>query len=139
TAGPTGGNGLFQGIEHQRCIGCTGNLPADNAAPEDIDDERRVDEALSSRAVGKVGHPELVGRIRCEVTLNPISRAGLSRITACCGRHFAAHSALYAQFPHQAFHSATSNDPALAQQLTPDFASTVDLVVVFPYLCNLGA
>ena len=57
--------------------------PADDAAREDVDDERHVDEPRPGRHVGQVRHPQLVRPRRRELALHadrPAGRRGLAGI-----------------------------------------------------------
>ena len=72
--------GLLQGIEHKAGVSGPGDPPADDAARKGVNDEGDVDKSRPSRDVGEVADPQGV-RARCfELAVDPVERAGGSRV-----------------------------------------------------------
>jgi hypothetical protein len=60
----SGGQGLVQGVGHQRGVLGGGDPPAQDPSREHVDDERDVHEPGQGPHVGEVGHPQPVRRGR---------------------------------------------------------------------------
>ena len=66
-------DGHLQGVEGEVAAQRRRDLPADDEAAEDVDDEGHVDEADVGLHVGEVRHPEAVGAIGDEVALDEVA------------------------------------------------------------------
>ena len=107
------------------------DLPADDHAGEDVDDESRVDEAGVRLHVGEVGHPEPVRRWRPERALHEVVGAVLAVIGA--GRDLEGPAPTDAREPelaHEALDGAAGDAGALAVELGPDLVGAVDREVL---------
>ena len=101
-------------------------MPADDVAPEDVDDEGRVGEAGPGAYVGDVGDPEPVGSRGVEVSLHEVHRPRRRLVWERRANLPATPDASQPQLAHQAFHGATGNLGAFAPQLMPELAGAVD-------------
>ena len=73
---------LLERIEHEVGPQRRRDAPADDAAREDVDDERDVDEAAPRRDVREVRDPELIRPRRGEVPVDQVGRAVGRRVAA---------------------------------------------------------
>lgn len=117
---------LLQGGEHEVYVQRAGDVPADDVAGEDVDDEGRVSEAGPGAHVGDVGHPEPVGGGGAEVSLHQVQRPWCRLVRNGRANLPAAPDASQPQLAHQAFHGATGNLGAFPPQLMPELAGAVD-------------
>ena len=65
-------NRLLEGVEHQVGAHRVRDLPADDPAGEDVNDEGRVDEAVGRGHVGEVGYPQLIRPRGAELSVHEI-------------------------------------------------------------------
>ena len=117
---------LLKGIERELGLERARRPPADDRARIDVDDEGDVDEARPAGHVGEVGYPEPVGGGCVEVPLHEVRRSGRALVRH--GRPFdlATYHPRETQLPHQPLHRAARDGDALAVQLAPELARTVD-------------
>lgn len=66
---------LLQGVENEAGVGRAADPPADNAASEDVDDERHIDEARPGGDVREVRDPQHVRARRPELAVHAVQRA----------------------------------------------------------------
>jgi len=64
--------GHAQRVEDQVGAHVRGELPADHAAREHVEDEAKEHRALPAAQVGEVGHPQLIGSLGAEVPLDQV-------------------------------------------------------------------
>ena len=72
----------LEGIDGEVRAQGLGDLPTDDHAREDVDDESGVETAAMGFHVGEVGNPELVGRSRGEVAIDQVGRTVLAHVGA---------------------------------------------------------
>ena len=109
------------------------DLPADHHPRKHVDDERGVDPAGMGLDVGEIGHPEPVGLVGTELSLDDVGRAVLTLVEA--GGHLvgpAPSCSREAQLTHQALHGAAGHADPLSVELGPDLVGPIDLEVVAP-------
>jgi hypothetical protein len=61
---------LFQGIQSKDCLHISADLPADDAASVDVNDESNIQPALPGEHIGEVGHPTLIRTISLEMPVD---------------------------------------------------------------------
>ena len=69
--------GPVQGRQRQRSVVARAHRPADDPAREEVDDGGQVDPLYERPDGGDIGHPDLIGRIGCEITLQQVVRDSL--------------------------------------------------------------
>ena len=112
--------------------------PADHTAAPRIDDHRQIQEARPGRDVGDVGHPELIGAVGREVTLDKVGRR--TRIGAALRRLGATPSPAHAPdafLLHQPAHALLTDTLTLVLELRVDPGAAVDPPVVAVRLPDL--
>jgi hypothetical protein len=122
--------GLLQGIAHDVGSGRARNRPADHDAGEDVDDEGDINKALPGANVGDVADPQGMGPSRRDLAIDPIERTG-RRLVA--DRRFdrpTTHHPFQVPLAHQTLHRAAGDLNALARELPPDLARTINLNVL---------
>jgi hypothetical protein len=121
---------LLQGIEGQVAAQRARYTPADDGGREHVDDEGDVDEARPGGLVRQVGHPELVGAVGVELTLDQVRRAhGLLGGHGGDLEGSPSDRAAQTHRAHQPRDGATCDRDGLATKLTPDLLGAVDAVV----------
>jgi hypothetical protein len=117
---------LLQGIEDEIGMCRPRHPPADDAAGEDVDDEGHVHEALPSRHVGEIRHPQGIRMRRPELPVHLVRRARGGLVSDRGPGLLAADCATQAHPPHQALHRTAGHRDALPAELPPDLAGAVD-------------
>ena len=119
-AGP---DGLLQAVQDQRGRHRGGGAPAQDPAGEHAGHERHVDHPRPGRAVGEVGHPQLVRPGRGEMPVHQVSGPGRGRVRPGGPRRpGAAGQAGDAHLAHQPLDGAPGHVMALRPQ--PHLAGT---------------
>src|SRR5690606_20879995 len=124
---------LLESIEGEVAPERTRYAPPHDPAAEGIDDKGHVDKALPGGHIRQIRDPKLVRTLGGEVPLHQVHWA-LCRLRRDRRPRLAPATdrALKAELSHQALHRTARHRSALALQLAPDFARTVDLQVVLP-------
>src|SRR5471032_15261 len=128
---------LFQGIQDEVGAHRTADAPGYDAPRKHINHKSHIDKALPGRDVGEVGHPELIGSLCLELTMDPVQRARCGSIGDGGLHDFAPHHTTQAGAAHQAFDGAAGGLDAFAAQLAPDLFCTINLHIGFPDALNL--
>jgi hypothetical protein len=126
-------HGHLEGVDHQLGAHVGGDLPADDPAREDVENEGQVAEARVGADVGDVGDPQAIGAGGDELAIDkiagPIDRVLVGR----CGAHAtAAADALKALGAHQPADPVAADLDAATAQLAPGLADAVDPPVAGP-------
>jgi hypothetical protein len=119
-ARPALGERHFERVENERGAHVAGELPADDPAVVDVDDEGEEHDPFPAAAIGEVRDPELVRAARAELPVNQIGAPARGEIGACRAPRLAAP--LRAADPvgaHQPLHRATSDGLARQAQRFP--------------------
>ena len=111
-------------------------LPTDNFPGKGIDDESHIDPPLPSRHIGKICHPELIGPIRAEVTMDKILRARIPLVWNAGPLPFAAPDPLPPLCTHQPLDGAAGHLNPLSAQLVPYLDGSIDLPAYLPDSLN---
>jgi hypothetical protein len=128
---------LLQRVEHEVGLHGTADPPAHDATREHIDDEGDVHEALPSRHVGEVRHPQLVRSLGVEVPVDAVQRTRRLGVGHRRAHPLAATHPLQPEPPHQSLHRAACHRHAFAHELAPDLVGAVDLQVLVIHALHL--
>ena len=120
-----GGEGLAQGFSNEVAAQVIGELPADNAARAEVDDDGEVEPLFTGRDEGDVTGPDLIGQRGRGLSEQQIGRG-------CIGAAIAGlwHVGLWlegveAVFAHEATHTGGGADEVLRGELFPDASVAV--------------
>src|SRR5512143_3971887 len=128
---------LFQGAQDEIGIHRPRHPPANNPTGEHVHNKGRVDATHPGRDIGKVGHPELIGPVRFELTVHPVSGPVRAVVGDGGSALFPTHHTLKAKRTHQALDGAPGHPNTFASQLPPDLARPVDLEVLLVHPADL--
>jgi len=119
-AAATAGQRHPQRVQDQRGAHVAGQLPADDPAREDVDDEAEVDHALPAADIGEVRDPEPIRLLGAEVAVDEIGRPPGCRIGPGRAPRLAASlGALDPLGTHQPLDSVATDADALAPERQP--------------------
>ena len=132
-------DGHLQGVEGEVGSQRRRNLPADDEPAEDVEHESHVDEADVGLHVGEVGHPEAVGAIGDEASLDEVRRTILCLVGdgGASPLPSAPHAA-QPQIAHEALNGAAGHRGALPIELGPDLVRPIDAAVLGVHPVDLG-
>lgn len=128
---------LLQGIKNKVCLHVAANAPAHDTPREHIDNKGNIRKALPGRDKSEVSHPELVGALCGEVTIDPIQRVRGYMIRPSGPYPSSSHFALQPKVAHQALHRAAGHSDTLPMHCSPDLLGPIDFTVGSPEAVNL--
>ncbi len=115
--------GLLQRIKHEIRSHRTAHTTTHDTTSKHINHEHHVQPALPSTDIGDVRHPQLVGAIGLELSVDPVQRAD-DRLDWDGGAYnLASPSALQPQLFHQPLDRAASHGQVFSVHLVPDFGT----------------
>src|SRR5512143_1536206 len=91
---------LFQGVQDEIGIHRPRHPPANNPTGEHVNYKGRVDETHPGRDTGKIGYPELIGRVSFELMVHQCSTPVCAVVGYGGSALFPTHSALDANLTH---------------------------------------
>ena len=119
-----------QRVEHEVGAHVTGELPADNAAAVDVDDEGEEQQPFPAAQIGEVRHPEAVRRQRGEVAPHQVRPPRRARIRdRCPPRPPAPLGAPDPVRAHQPLDAIAADLDTLALELKPGSPVAVAVIV----------
>src|SRR3954470_23209804 len=117
-------------VENEVGAHVAGELPADDPAREDVDDEAEVDHPLPAADIGEVRDPQPVGSVGAEVAVDAVRRPVVSRVRARRAPRLAAPlGALDALAAHQSLDPVAADRDAVTAQHQPRSPVAVGVVV----------
>src|SRR5688572_25693998 len=108
------------------------DLPADDPASKDVDDERRVNEAVRRGHVGEVRHPQLIRPRGAELPVHEIRHDRRGVGTRGDDGPAAADDAPESEHLHEPLNGAPRHHEALPKQLPPHLLGAVNNHVTCP-------